>query len=60
MSRRTRQTTGKIPASRTAATIAATQTAEAKKEKRKRTRPTVSVDMALVSFSVETIDVGDD
>jgi hypothetical protein len=37
-----------------------TQTTEAKKKKRKRTRPMVSVDTTLVSFGVETINVGDD
>jgi hypothetical protein len=52
--------TGKISALRTAATIAATQTAEAKKKKRKRTRSTVSVDMTTVSSSIETIEVDDD
>jgi hypothetical protein len=51
--------TGKISALRTAATIAATQTAEAKK-KRKWTRSTVSVDMTTVSSSIETIEVDDD
>jgi hypothetical protein len=55
--RRTRQETRKIPASRAAAMIAATQTAEAKKKKRKRTRSTVSVDTTTVSSGVETIEV---
>jgi hypothetical protein len=48
---------GKIPTSRVATTIAATQTAEAKKKKRKRTRPKLSMDTAMVSSSVETIEV---
>jgi hypothetical protein len=46
-----------MSASRAAATIAATQTAEAKKKKRKQTRSTVSVDTTTVSSDVETIDV---
>jgi hypothetical protein len=57
---RTRQTVGKVPASRAAATFIATQTAEAKKKKWKRTGPAVSTDTATVSSGVETIDVGDD
>jgi hypothetical protein len=52
-----RQATGKISSSRVAATIAATQMAEAKKKKWKRTRCSVSVDTAMVSSSVETIEV---
>jgi hypothetical protein len=51
--RRTRQTAGKISASR-----AATQAAETKK-KRKRTRSAVSVDTTMISLDVETIDVDD-
>jgi hypothetical protein len=58
--RRTWQTAGKISASRVAASIAATQTAEAKKKKRKHTRSTVSFDMTIVSSDVETIDVDDE
>jgi hypothetical protein len=59
--RRTRQTAGKVSASRTAASITTTQTAEAKKKKkRKRTRSTVSVDTATVSSNIETIDVDDE
>jgi hypothetical protein len=46
----------KMSTSRAAVTIAATQTAEAKK-KRKRTWMTVSVDTTTVSSDVETIDV---
>jgi hypothetical protein len=42
---------------RAAATIATTQTAEAKKKKWKRTRSTVSMDMNTISFGVETIQV---
>jgi hypothetical protein len=57
---RTRQTTGKVSASRAAATIVATQTVEAKKKKRKRTRSTMSVDIAMVSSGVETIEVDDE
>jgi hypothetical protein len=52
---RTRQTAGKISASR-----AATQAAEAKKKKRKRTRSAVSADTTLISSDVETIDVDDE
>jgi hypothetical protein len=51
---------GKISTSRAAATIAATQTAEAKKKKRKQTRSTVLVDTATVSSDVETINVDDE
>jgi glycyl-tRNA synthetase (class II) len=40
--------------------IAKTQTAEAKKKKRKQTSSTMSVDMATVSFDIETIDVDDE
>jgi hypothetical protein len=58
--RRTWQATGKISASRAAATTAATQTVEAKKKKRKRTRSTVLVDTTTVSSSVETIEVDDE
>jgi hypothetical protein len=58
--RRTRQTAGKVSASRVAASIAATQTAEAKKKKRKQTSSTMSVDMATISSDVETIDVDDE
>jgi hypothetical protein len=54
--RRMLQTSGKMSASRAAATIAATQTMEAKK-KRKRTGLTVLVDTTTVSSGVETIDV---
>jgi hypothetical protein len=50
--RRTRQTAGKIPASQ-----AATQVAEAKKRRGKRTRSAVSVDTTTKSSDVETIDV---
>jgi hypothetical protein len=60
MLRHTRQATGKIPGSRVADTIAATQTTEAKNKKRKRIRPTVSVDMTTISSGVETIDIGDE
>jgi hypothetical protein len=52
--RRTRQTTGKVSASRVA-----TQAAEAKKKKRKRTRSAVSADMTMISSDLETIDVDD-
>jgi hypothetical protein len=54
-----RQATVKVPASWAVATIAATQTAEAKKKKRKQTRSTVSVDTTMVSSGVETIEVDD-
>jgi hypothetical protein len=47
-----RQATGKISASRAAATIATTQMVEAKKKKRKRTRSTMSVDTTTVSSGV--------
>jgi hypothetical protein len=50
---------GKIFASQAATTIAATQTAEAKK-KRKRTKSTVLVDMTTVNSDVETIDVDEE
>jgi hypothetical protein len=53
--RRTRQTTGKIPASQ-----AATQIAEAKKRRGKRTRSTVSTNTTTISSHVETIDVEDE
>jgi hypothetical protein len=54
-SRRTRQTVGRISASR-----AATQAAEAKKKnKRKRTRSAVSADTTTISSDVKTIDVDD-
>jgi hypothetical protein len=53
--RRTRQTTGKIPASQ-----AATQIAEAKKRRGKQTRSAVSVDTTIMSSDVEAIDVEDD
>jgi hypothetical protein len=56
---RTRQATGKISASWAAATIAATQTTEAKKKKRKQNRSTVSVDTTTVSSDVETIEFDD-
>jgi hypothetical protein len=52
--RHMRQTAGKIPASQ-----AATQAAEAKKRKGKRTRSAVSADTAMISSDVETIDVDD-
>jgi hypothetical protein len=58
--RRTRQAKGKVPTSRAAATIAATQTAEAKKKKWKQTRSTVSVDTTMVSSGVETIEDDDE
>jgi hypothetical protein len=48
--RRTRQTAGKIPAS---------QAAEEKKRKGKRTRSAVSADTTTISSDVETIDVYD-
>jgi hypothetical protein len=48
------QTASKMSASRAAATIAATQTTDAKK-KRKRTGPIVSADTVTVSSDVETI-----
>jgi hypothetical protein len=51
---------GKISASWAAASIAATQTAEVKKKKRKWTRLTVSVDMTTVCSDVEIIDVDDE
>jgi hypothetical protein len=54
-SRRTRQTAGKIPASQ-----AATQVAELKKRRGKRTRSTVSADTTTISSNVETIDVDDE
>jgi hypothetical protein len=53
--RRTRQTTGKIPASN-----AATQIAKAKKRRGKRIRSTLSADTATMSSDVEAIDVEDD
>jgi hypothetical protein len=53
--RRTRQTAGKIPASQ-----AATQVAEAKKRRGKRTRSVVSADTTTKSSDVETIDVGEE
>jgi hypothetical protein len=53
--RRTSQTAAKIPASQ-----AATQVAEAKKRRGKRTRSTVSGDTTTKSFDVETIDVEED
>jgi hypothetical protein len=46
-----------MSASWAVATIAATQTAEAKKKKRKRDGPTVSSDTTTVSSGVETINV---
>jgi hypothetical protein len=51
-----RQTTGIMSASRAAATIAATQTTEVKKKKRKRVGSAVSVDMATASSDIETIN----
>jgi hypothetical protein len=42
-----------MSASQAAAMVAATQTVEDKKKKRKRTGPAVSVDTTAVSFSVE-------
>jgi hypothetical protein len=53
--RRTRQTTGKISASR-----AATQVVEVKKKKRMWTWSAVSADMTTISSDVETIDVDDE
>jgi hypothetical protein len=52
---RTRQTAGKIPASQ-----AATQIAEAKKRRGKRTRSAVSADTTTMSSNLKTIDVEDD
>jgi hypothetical protein len=52
VSRHTRQTTGKIPASQAAAQIA-----EAKKRRGKWTRSAVSADTTTVSSDVKTIDV---
>jgi hypothetical protein len=52
--RRTRQAAGKIPAS-----LAATQVAEAKKRKRKRTRFAVSADTTTICSDVETLAVDD-
>jgi hypothetical protein len=52
--RRTRQTAGKIPTSQ-----AATQLAEAKKRRGKRTRCEVSADTTMKSSDVETINVED-
>jgi hypothetical protein len=54
------QATGKIATSRASATIAATQTADAKKKKRKQTGSTVSVDTNTVGSGVETINADDD
>jgi hypothetical protein len=51
----TRQTAGKIPASQ-----AATQVAEAKKRRGKRTRSAVSADTTTRSSDVETIDIEED
>jgi hypothetical protein len=51
---RTQQTAGKIPASQ-----AATQIAEAKKRRGKRTRSAVSGDTTTMSSDIETIDVED-
>jgi hypothetical protein len=48
--RRTRQTTGKIPAS---------QVVEAKNRRGKRTKSTVSADTTTISSDVKTIDVDD-
>jgi hypothetical protein len=53
--RRTRQAAGKMPASQ-----AATQVAEAKKRRGKRTRSAVSADTTTIISDVETIDVEDD
>jgi hypothetical protein len=53
--RRTRQTAEKIPTSQ-----AATQIAEAKKRRGKRTRSAVSTDTTTVSSDIETIDAEDD
>jgi hypothetical protein len=53
--RRTRQTVGKIPASR-----AAVQVAEVKKRRGKRTRSAVSADNTTMSSDIEAIDVEDD
>jgi hypothetical protein len=52
--------TGTISASRAVATIAATQTVEAKKKKRKRVGPTVSADTTTVNYDVETINVNEE
>jgi hypothetical protein len=52
---RTQQIAGKIPASQVA-----TQAAEAKKMRGKRTRPAVLADTTTISFDVETIDVDDE
>lgn len=60
VSRRTRQTVGKMSASRATKTIASTQTVEAKNKKRKRVVPYVSSDTVTVSSGVETINVDDD
>jgi hypothetical protein len=51
----TRQTAGKIPSSQ-----AATQVAEAKKRRGKRTRSAVLADTTTISSYVETIDVNDE
>jgi negative regulator of sigma E activity len=51
---------GKISASRFAATIVSTQTAEAKKKKPKRIGLAVSVVMATVSSGIEIINVDDE
>jgi hypothetical protein len=58
-SRHMLQATVKVSASWAMATIAVTQTAEAKKKNRKQTRSTVSVDTTMVSSGVETIEVDD-
>jgi hypothetical protein len=57
---RMQQATRKISATPAATMIAVTQTAEAKKKKRKWTRPTMSVDTTMVSSGVETIEVDND
>jgi hypothetical protein len=54
VSRRTRQTAGKIPTSQ-----ATTQSVEVQKRKGKRTRSVVSVDTTTISSDVETNDVDD-
>jgi hypothetical protein len=58
--RRTRQTTGKMFASRVAVTITTTHMVEAKKKKRKRTEPAVSADTVTLSSRVETINIKDE
>jgi hypothetical protein len=57
--RRTRQTAGKIPASKAVVMIAATQAAESKK-KRKRVGPAVSADTSTTGTDVEMIGIEED